>query len=105
MEEGGERRKRQQEGLNVCKLNVPRLYLAREFKGVREKRQLAHPRNGILSNKATRSRIKERDCIRCPVFNSCFPRTATINPEKPSFSMLFVYEIRWFATPSSANRR
>lgn len=43
MEEGGERRKRQQGGLNVCKLNVPRLYLAREFKGAREKRQLARP--------------------------------------------------------------
>lgn len=42
--------------LNVCKLNVPRLYLAREFRGAREEATRARPRNGILSNKAARSR-------------------------------------------------
>lgn len=59
MKGGGERRKRWQGELNVCKLNIPRLYLAREFKSAREEATRSSPQR-ILSNKATRSRIKER---------------------------------------------
>lgn len=57
MKGGGERRKRWQGELNVCKLNVPRLYLAREFKSAREEATRSPPQR-ILSNKATRSRRK-----------------------------------------------
>lgn len=55
---------------------------------------------GILPNKilAREYLISPRRERRAAVFGACFPRTATINLEKSSFSMLSVYEIRWLAT-------